>query len=649
MPDIKVNAGGAGVKVTVATGPRGPQGDPGPQGLPGPNSVPTDVAVAALVNTPGTDTADALSATFADAQGVTLAVPAGASSADVQTILTAAPAGSRVVFSPGTYAAPTNGWTVGNDGVQIDASRATLTQSTWQRPIIDLNARDGVKVDIGVAEFVGTRSGAGSSYRGSAGYVSTAAVWANGDRNDIRVRRSIDLVCAVFLSAWAGTGTYDHQGVGNRVRIDEAEGFNFALLWSWQKDLVVDFIYGHDDIDDSSGANPTHVIYGSADATHRDENVTVKGGRGENIVGGHAFQIKHSDRATIGTLTAHNCGGLMSVMTCHDLDWAGGTITESLATPSGIGSVAFHGTESQRPKVGPVSVKLASGLDERGALLISADGDYQSVKVVSDHSVSASTATADINIRGPRNRVTPINEQLGTAIRGVMVGISGAPADDTMISRPVVVGATKMVNVVGGSTGVVVDYDPLAQSVTAFVDTVSGTGAEGVSSRSAQAAALTTFGELSALAFFAASGTPTVGAANSALQRKVRPTRDITVTGLRWWSVTPSGNYDIGIIDDATNVRMWSKGSTAWPAGGVVNEMVTGVTLRAGRTYRIAFSADNGTGTLRGIQAAIAGLDVNLDGSTDTTTVSSAFPLPDPLVAGSSASTTRVPLIAVLG
>lgn len=64
MPDIVVKQNGETVRVTVATGPRGPQGPAGPQGLPGPNSVPTDVAVAALVSTPGTDTEEALRGTF---------------------------------------------------------------------------------------------------------------------------------------------------------------------------------------------------------------------------------------------------------------------------------------------------------------------------------------------------------------------------------------------------------------------------------------------------------------------------------------------------------------------------------------------------------------------------------------------------------
>lgn len=585
------------------------------------------------------------------AQGVSYSVPATATTSDVQAILTEAEAGSRVVFAPGTFAAPGGGWTVGNDGVQIDASRASFTQTTWGRPVFDLYGRNGMSIDVGYAEFTGTRGGLGVSYRGSSGYVSGAVVWANGDRNTIRVRRSVGFVCAVFLSAWAGTSTYDHQGIDNRVRIDEVEGFDFGILWSWQKNLTIESIYGHDDIDDSAGDNPTHLIYGSATHANRDEGVTVLHAVAESILYGQPFQFKYSDRLTLRSHRAHASRGLANFIDCHDMDVQGMTGTSLLAN-AGQGAFTLQSTNilSQRPKISDVSVQLAAGVDERGFLAISDDGQYSNIAIESNHSAGVGSGVADINIRGERNRFTaPRIRMVGTPSRGFMLGGSPLTATGTIIEQPVVTGnATVMVNLVAGSVGVVVDYDPTAQQVAEFFNTADGTGNEQWSTRSTRKAALTTFGEDTGIVLVAATGTCTVGAVNAAIQRKIRPTRDVTVTGLRWWSVTASGNYDIGIIDDATNKRLWSKGTTVWPAAGVVDETVPSVVLRAGRVYRISFAADNVTGTLRGVTANAAGLDTLLNGGTDTTLTSAAFPLPDPLVAGTGPSS-RTALIAVLG
>lgn len=456
----------------------------------------------------------------------------------------------------------------------------------------------------------------------------------------------------MFLSAWAGTSTYDRQGVGNRIRVDECEGFNFGVLWSWQKDLLIEDIYGHDDIDDSAGVNPTHVIYGSATHTFRDQGVTVLSARAENIRYRQPFQYKYSDRLTVRSHSAHASRGLVNFMDCHDLDADGIAGTQILAN-SGTGAFTRLSTDqySQRPNVRNVSVQLAAGVDERGFLAISDDGEFANITVQSNHSATVSASSSDINVRGARNRLTaPRDRQIGTACWGILVGhVTPTTANDTIVEKPVVTGASVMVNVVGGSIGVVIDFDPEAQSVTNFVTATNGVGTETYSTRSRRPVALSTFGESSALNLFAATGTVTVGAANSALQRRIRPTRDIAVSGLRWWSVVVAGNYDIAILDDLSNKRLWSKGSTVWPAAGAVNEAVTGVTLLAGRTYRIAFSSNDATATLRGVQSSLAGLDALLDGSTDTTTVTAAFPIPDPLVAGSSASTTRNPLIVVLG
>jgi hypothetical protein len=134
-------------------------------------------------------------------QSITYAIRPTATTAEIQAIMSMAEAGSRIVFSPGTYTAPNDGWLLGSDDVQIDASRARFTQSTWRRPVFDLMHRNGVGIDVGHAEYIGTSGTPGSAYRGSNGYNSCAVVWCNGDDNYIRVRYLDGFVCAVYLSS----------------------------------------------------------------------------------------------------------------------------------------------------------------------------------------------------------------------------------------------------------------------------------------------------------------------------------------------------------------------------------------------------------------------------------------------------------------
>lgn len=606
-------------------------------------------AQTSATNAAGSATAAAQSATDAQTAAVAgVVIAAGSAATTVQAKLDALAAGAQVVFNAGTYAAPAAGFTVPVNDVTIDASRARFTQAVEHAPVFDLAGRDGVRIDVGEAERTVARTGTGVSFRGGSGYLFSSVVWANGDRNWIKVRRAVNFTCAVFLSGWAGTGTYDRQGVGNVVDVDEVSQYDFGVLWTWQKDTTIRVGFAHDDADASGGTNPTHAIYGSADATYRDSGVTILDGRAERNLFGHAYQVKYSDRLKVGTLVAHDSAGHTSLIDCHDLDAAAFVGTE-MRQSADVASFLMQSsvTPSQRPRVGVVSMGLTSGNDKSGALIVADDGDFPHVQVTSNHSALVGSGVRDIDIRGARNRVHPVNVQRGTAARGVSVG-AGPSAPDTILDRPIVRGATVMVNILGGSTGVVVDYDPLAQSVTEFIDTTSGTGAESWSTRSRRKVTLSTFGEESSANLMVGAGTCTVGIANGCIQRKVRPTRDVTVTALRWWSATASGSYDIAIVNDATDARLWSKGATAWPAAGVIDEAVAGVVLRAGCVYRVAFAADNTTGALRGLTGSFGGLDVALDGTAETTLVAAAFPIPTPLVAGTVASV-RIPLIAVLG
>ena len=141
----------------------------------------------------------------------------------------------------------------------------------------------------------------------------------------------------------------------------------------------------------------------------------------------------------------------------------------------------------------------------------------------------------------------------------------------------------------------------------------------------------------------------TLAGANQGLAVKVRPHRNLSLTSLRWFTGTvTSGNYDIGIYDAAGN-RLWSKGSTPWPAVsvGITETVSPAVALTAGTDYLIVFTGDNITGAWRGLSEALSDQTLLLDGSQWCRSVSSVFPLPATITPGSTRAG-RIPL-AILG
>lgn len=585
------------------------------------------------------------------AAGAIVTLHPSMSQTDIQTRMNAAPAGSRLVFAPGTYVLTAPLYVMANN-THIDAMGATFQQTVWLTAGFDLSSVNGCLLDIGLIEFTGTRAGQGTSFRGSAGYVYGAGVWLNGDYNYIRNLTTQNMAVGVTLSSWNGTGTYDRVGVGNHLGHVSGSGANWGALWVGQQDLIIDDIFYHDDHDDSSGTNPTHVIYCSATTTFRSTGGEIRSARGENILTGQAFQLKFADSMKVGSLTARNCKGLLNVIDSNDLRITDMAITGSLAN-GGQGSVTVQRsvTNSQRLSIGGAFVGLASGNDELAVSIVADYAEIDDMVIETNHSSGVNTAISDVQVRGSYNRFrSPRLRSIGAGnCYGMSVGVTGEAASNTVIAGIVVRGQTLGVNVAGGSTGVSIEYDTTAQALTGtgpFIATASSS--EQYSTTTAKPVALSTLGENPAMNGMAATAS-TVGAANMVLQVRVTPHRNITVSGLTWFSTVASGNYDIGIYDDASTNKLWSKGSTAWPAAGVISETVTGVTLLAGRTYRIAFTGDNTTGTLRALVAPQAGMDLLLDGSTSSTAIASVFPLTSTLVRGTSGSTTRIPLIVVLG
>lgn len=603
---------------------------------------------------------NALEAGIIAAANLAVSITPAMSQSQIQTVLNSLSSFTRVTFT-GTFNL-TGPLTIPFDAMHIDAMNATFNTTAWALPVFDAIGRNGVTYDVAQATFTGTRppagsgagqAAAGAAYRGSAPYCSGAAIWINGDYNWVRNLKTSYLPVGVFLSSYAGTSTYDHVGVGNRIGTLEVDHGDWGVLYVGQLNPVFDDIHVHDDIDDSAGGNPTHAIYCSATTSFRSTGGTIRSVRAENILGGQPVQFKFHDDLTVGHIHGTGSMGLLNVIDCNDLKVNGYTSLGTLAN-NGQGAITFQRsvTNSQRPRFGKGYIQMAANVDERVVNVISDNGTFDEIEIDSNHSAGVNTAsTGEIIVRGTGNHFRhPKFRSLGAgSVPAVWIGFSGETANNTIVERPIVSGTLNVAKVDQSSTGVVVDYDAAAQSFTgaAAVDLNGGNTA---ASSFAPPLTLSTFGEHGIDALVVASGTVSVGGANNALEVRVTPHRNITVSSLVWWSTVASGNYDIGIFDDTSNAWLWSKGTTGWPAAGKITETVPSVKLVAGRTYRFAFSADNATGTLRGVQAAIAGLDLRLDGSTNSTTVSSAFPLPTTtLVAGTNGSTTRIPLIVALG
>lgn len=157
---------------------------------------------------------------------------------------------------------------------------------------------------------------------------------------------------------------------------------------------------------------------------------------------------------------------------------------------------------------------------------------------------------------------------------------------------------------------------------------------------------LSTLGTEPAVAQIVAAGGSVALAANAACLTRVKAPRAISIAKLLWVQGTQSGNYDIGIYD-ASGVRLWSKGSTASPTGGLVTETVSpAVSIPKGDVFYVAFVNDNATATLRAITLVSAELAKTLTGVPSSVTVATSFPLPNPIVIGTT-TLTRLPLVVI--
>lgn len=611
-----------------------------------------DPVAAGIINDPTSQTRAALNVLTIAGQGMTYVIPAGSTSDAAQAILSAAVSGSEVRFSPGTYAAPATGFTVANDNIIIDSRRATITSNVWGVPAFDLISRSNITLRLGVVQYIGARGVVGPvNFRGSNNYVGTTAVYINRDNCRVESLHAIGYVCGIYFAAWDGVTVSDRHSINNYVGpAVEIEQYNFGILWVGQNDLEVNGASFHDDLDDSVGTNPCHAIYGSSSTGFRDSGIILRNLRVKNNTHGQAYQAKYSDRLIVQNCRAYNCAGVFNCIDSDDI-MVNGVISTGDLTLASNGSFSLQSTDSvsKRPNISNVKIVTVDNANVHAFQIISNDAVVNGVSCEVGYSGGAYSAGLSIfDVRGDRNRLTNISgrNRLNNICNGLVINLVNATAQGTIIENPVFKNVAYAIFIPTGVLDTEIQInDNLQNYLTAAVTATTGV----TYSITSLAVSLNTLGENATLAYLA-KDTPTHLAANTAVQVKVRPTRDITVNSLCWYSITPSGNYDIAIYDDASGARLWSKGSTPFPAAGLITEVLSGpaVILKAGRVYRITFNADNIVCAYRGITGPVAGVDKLITGTNNVTAVAAVFPLPDPLVAGASV-VASFPLVSVLG
>lgn len=345
----------------------------------------------------------------------------------VQAAIDAAPTGATLYFPPAMspVAVPAGGFALKSNNLTIDAMGVEFQVSNWGTPAFlalrSNGGADGHRYRIGMVKYVGVRgTHLGAAIRGSAPYNSGCGVWSNGDRNYVEYLRTDGMPTPIFFSSWDGTSTYDRTGVGNRIGYLEATRYNFALLYVKQDAFDWGDAYCHEDLDDSSGTNPTHAIYGSGDAGARALSGVIGKWYTVDNIKGAAYQIKYSDNVTFGNLIAERCGGLASF---QNVDGIKGNIlsgTKLSAAPTGARQVEFVGADfCRRVSVAEIAIDSVAGVDSLGLSLFAHDMvSIGNVSITNQHSGGINSASAEIELRGSGNNNIA---QINIAARGGIV------------------------------------------------------------------------------------------------------------------------------------------------------------------------------------------------------------------------------------
>jgi hypothetical protein len=319
-----------------------------------------------------------------------------------------------------------------------------------------------------------------------------------------------------------------------------------------------------------------------------------------------------------------------------------------------VGSFSIQSTNvvSARPRIGNVQISTVDGANFHAFQAICNDAIINNISIDVGYNVGSYSAGLSIyDIRGDRNRLINISgrSRLNACCNGLVLNLVNSSAQGTIIEHPVFKNVAYGIFLAAASLDTAVEYNENLQSYVTGMFSVGAGATYSSTPMQSAATALSTLGEHATLNYLA-KDSPTHYGANGGVQVKVRPTRDITVTNLYWWSVVASGNYDIGVYDDTLNTPLFTKGSTPFPAAGLITETIaTPFVMKAGRTYRIAFAADNIVCSYRGVTGPITGMDKLLAGGNNVTVVAAIFPLPTTTLVAGASTATSLPLITVAG
>jgi hypothetical protein len=371
-----------------------------------------------------------------------------------------------------------NGATVMADDVTIEmAVGAVVMVQTWGQAGIDCIGRSGVKILGGRCDFVGTRvSGGSGSYRGSNETSGTAGVWINKDRCTVDGLRTVNMPVGVYLSSWNGSTSQDRQGVGNTVRNTEHEGMDFGVLWTGQQGLRITNVYGHDDIDDSAGVNPTHVLYGaSSTSAFPSDDVVISNCIAKNLLSGHAYQFKYHTNSKAKNLVARNSVGVLSLLGCTDSDFDVSLVGAKETSISPQGWVICQDSSTARLKINADIAVDGTGADHRAIHFFGFDSEITAT-LVTRRKTNGAASVADVRILGTGNRVRVNDANVGAyPAPTVQVGDSTNASTNNRVSIGRVSGCSRLVDFydTGGGS---VDYasDHVSLSTSTFVSTQSG-------------------------------------------------------------------------------------------------------------------------------------------------------------------------------
>lgn len=358
----------------------------------------------------------------------------------VQQALDFAPAGSTVFIGAGNYAVPAGGFIVKKTGLTIDAMSAVFQVSNWGTPaFLALRANNGAdnnRYRIGLVQYTGTRGNhTGPPIYGSSPYCAGCAVLTNGDRNTIEYVRTIGMPTPVNFSSWDGSTSADRVGVGNRIVYMEAEGYDFGLLYVKQTGFDWGNGYCHDDIDDSSGTNPTHAIYCSASNGNRSSVGQMGRWKTVNHTKGHPFIFKYQDDFSFDTLQTLNSMGVVMIQDCNDVSGNKATANNSISTAnSGHFAMGFTTAMSKRVRIGQINIVAAAGVNDRLVALYCDDMTVSQINTVTNRTTSDPNI-GDVVVRGNRVNVGKLRTLAtgNTTIAGAMgLGVAGDCTDCTI-------------------------------------------------------------------------------------------------------------------------------------------------------------------------------------------------------------------------